>query len=107
LRSRKVKLGLSPALERFAFKLYATTFGDVKLYRTATKAAYYLQMPLVRQGAIRKGIGPLAGWTASRFMPMKQKESFRDRWTKLQKELQATPPRINAASKSKSEEGKR
>src|SRR5690606_10659583 len=51
LRSRKVKLGLSPALERFAFKLYATTFGDVKLYRTATKAAYYLQMPLVRQGA--------------------------------------------------------
>ncbi len=91
LRNRKVELGLTPALERLAFKMYATTFGNVKLYRTATKAAYYMQMPLVRQGSIRKGIGPLTGWTQSRFMPMKQKQSFRERWDKLQKELQGKP----------------
>lgn len=87
LRNRKVKMGLTPALEKLAFKIYATTFGNVKLYRTATKAAYYMQMPLVQQGSIKKGIGPLTGWTQSRFMPMKPKKSFRDRWAALQQEL--------------------
>lgn len=89
LRARKVKLGLTPLAERMAFKTYQTAFGNVTLYRMAAKSAYYLQKPLIRKGYIKQGIGPLAGWTQSRFLPMKPKKSFRERWEELQRELKA------------------
>ena len=38
-------------------------------------------------GAIRRAPGPLAGWTQSRFLPMKPKLSFRERWESLRREL--------------------
>jgi L-lactate dehydrogenase complex protein LldF len=90
LRYRRVKQKLTPGMERVAFKTYATAFGKVTLYRVATKSAYYLQLPFVKEGAIRKGPGPLAGWTQSRLFPMKPRKSFRERWAALQKELQRT-----------------
>ncbi|WP_019535009.1 LutB/LldF family L-lactate oxidation iron-sulfur protein [Paenibacillus ginsengihumi] len=89
LRARKVKLGLTPLAERVAFKTYQTAFGNVTLYRMAAKSVYYLQKPLIRKGYIKQGIGPLAGWTQSRFLPMKPKKSFRERWEELQRELKA------------------
>ncbi|UUZ97786.1 DUF3390 domain-containing protein [Paenibacillus sp. P25] len=88
LRARKVRLGLTPLAERVAFKTFQTTFGNVKLYRMATKSAYYAMKPLVSKGGyIKKAPGPAAGWTQSRFLPMKPKMSFRDRWEALQREL--------------------
>ncbi|MDQ1910084.1 LutB/LldF family L-lactate oxidation iron-sulfur protein [Paenibacillus sp. GD4] len=89
LRARKVKLGLTPLAERAAFRTFRTVFGNVTLYRMATKSAYYGMKPLVSKGGfIRKAPGPAAGWTQSRFLPMKPKQSFRDRWATLQQELQ-------------------
>jgi L-lactate dehydrogenase complex protein LldF len=87
LRHRKVKLKMTPAAERIAFKTYATAFGNVTLYKMANKAAYWLQKPLLRKGAIRRAPAPLSGWTQSRFLPMKPKRSFRERWEQLQQEL--------------------
>jgi L-lactate dehydrogenase complex protein LldF len=87
LRHRKVKMKLTPMLERMAFKSFQLGFGNVTVYKIATKTAYYLQKPFVRNGSIQKGPGPLAGWTQSRFFPMKPKRSFRDKWEELQKEL--------------------
>lgn len=87
LRHRKVKMKLTPLAERAAFKTFQLAFGNVNVYRTATKAAYYMQKPFVRNGFIPKGPGPLAGWTQSRFLPMKPKQSFRDKWQQLRKEL--------------------
>lgn len=88
LRARKVKMGLTPWAERAAFKMFQTTFGNVKLYKLATKSAYYLLKPMATKGNfIRKAPGPAAGWTQSRFLPMKPKQSFRDRWEALQHEL--------------------
>jgi len=89
LRARKVKLGLTPIAERAAFKTFQTTFGNVTLYKVATKSAYYLQKPFISKGFIKKGPGPMSGWTQSRFFPMKPKQSFRDRWSALQQELKA------------------
>lgn len=88
LRHKRVQLKLTPIAERMAFKGFKIAFGHVNMYRLATKAAYYLQKPLVRGGQIKKGIGPLTGWTKSRFMPMKPKQAFRDKWAALQQELQ-------------------
>jgi L-lactate dehydrogenase complex protein LldF len=88
LRHRKVKMKLTSLPERAAFKTFQTVFGNVTLYKVATKSAYYLQQPFVKNGYIRKGPGPLAGWTASRHFPMKPKLSFREKWSSLQQELQ-------------------
>jgi L-lactate dehydrogenase complex protein LldF len=87
LRHRKVKMKMTPMLERIAFKSFQMGFGNVTVYKIATKTAYYLQKPFVRNGSIQKGPGPLSGWTQSRFFPMKPKRSFRDKWEDLQKEL--------------------
>ncbi len=92
LRHRKVKMKLTALPERVAFKMYQTMFGNVTLYKLATKSAYYLQKPLVRNGFIKAGPPPLSGWTQSRFMPMLPKQSFRDKWAKLQAELAAKKP---------------
>jgi L-lactate dehydrogenase complex protein LldF len=91
LRHRKVKLKLTPLWERAAFKSFQIMFGSVTVYKMATKSAYYLQKPFSRKGAIQKGPGPMAGWTQSRFFPMKPKQSFRDKWEALQKELKDEP----------------
>ncbi|GAA3405624.1 LutB/LldF family L-lactate oxidation iron-sulfur protein [Paenibacillus hodogayensis] len=91
LRHRKVKLKMTPLAERIAFKSYATAFGSVTLYRLANKAAYWAQKPLLRGGAIRRAPAPLSGWTQSRFLPMKPKRSFRERWQELKQELAARP----------------
>lgn len=91
LRNRKVKLKLTPKAERIAFKTYATAFGNVTLYKMANKAAYWMQKPLLRGGAIRRAPAPLSGWTQSRFLPMKPKQSFRERWEQLQQELKDRP----------------
>ncbi|MGG4398279.1 LutB/LldF family L-lactate oxidation iron-sulfur protein [Paenibacillus thiaminolyticus] len=87
LRARKVKEGYTPQTERLGFQLFGKVFSHVKWYRMAGKAAYYGQKPLVRGGVIRKGPGPLGGWTASRTFPAIPKQSFRDRWDELQAEL--------------------
>ncbi|ALS29386.1 amino acid dehydrogenase [Paenibacillus sp. 32O-W] len=87
LRHRKVKMKLTSLPERVAFKSYATMFGNITLYKLATRSAYYAQLPFVREGKIKSGPPPLSGWTQSRFMPMLPKRSFRDRWAELQQEL--------------------
>ncbi|SEB78720.1 LutB/LldF family L-lactate oxidation iron-sulfur protein [Paenibacillus sp. GP183] len=87
LRHRKVKMKLTPMAERIAFRTFQTAFGHVTLYKMAIKSAYYMQKPLLQEGKIKKGFGPLAGWTQSRFLPMKPKQSFRDKWEALQLEM--------------------
>lgn len=87
LRARKVKMGLTPLAERIAFKTFQTTFGNITMYKMATKSAYYAMKPFVSKGYIKKAPGPASGWTQSRFFPMKPKQSFRDRWESLQREL--------------------
>lgn len=91
LRHRKVKMKLTSLPERLAFKSFQTVFGNITLYKLATKSAYYLQQPFGSKGVIRKGPGPMSGWTQSRFFPMKPKQSFRDKWAALQQELKREP----------------
>ncbi|GMX64068.1 lactate utilization iron-sulfur protein LutB [Paenibacillus elgii] len=98
LRARKVRLGLTPLAERAAFKTFRTTFGNVTLYKMATKSAYYMMKPFVSQGVIKKAPGPAAGWTQSRHFPMKPKLSFRDRWEALQQELKQQAGRSEAGA---------
>jgi L-lactate dehydrogenase complex protein LldF len=101
LRHRKVKMKLTPMWERLAFRSYQTAFGNVKLYNMAIHSAYYMMKPMQRGGFIQSAPGPLAGWTQSRFLPMKPKQSFRDKWKALQGEL-TTNPKYKAAPANQS-----
>ncbi|MCM3340194.1 LutB/LldF family L-lactate oxidation iron-sulfur protein [Paenibacillus sp. MER TA 81-3] len=106
LRARKVKEGFTPSAERLGFKMFGKVFGNVKWYRMAGKAAYYGQKPLVRDGVIRKAPGPAAGWTKSRTFPAIPKQSFRDSWAELQRELQQDPTSREAvASEDRGKDG--
>lgn len=105
LRHERVKRKLTPLGERLAFKGFRRMFGSSKAYRVATRSAYWLQQPFVHNGQIRKGPGPLAGWTQSRYLPMKPKRSFRERWADLRRELRQTPQKLQAEDSGRSSEG--
>lgn len=103
LRHRKVKMKLTSTIERIAYKGFQTMFGHVQLYKIAGKSAYYLQKPLLRKGFIQSSPPPLSGWTQSRYLPMKPKQSFRDRWASLQQELETQKQSLPVIDKDWSE----
>lgn len=87
LRQRTVERGKANPLERLAFKGYRTVFSNAKRYRLAMKAGNIVQKPLVTGDHIEAKIGPLTGWTSTRYAPKIAKQSFRDKWETLSKEL--------------------
>ena len=71
----------SPIVERLAFKAWRVLFSSNGLLGMSTRFGRLMQMPLVRDGAIRWLPGPLGGWTRHRTMRPLPRSSFRDRWT--------------------------
>ncbi len=71
---------VAPPALRWAFWLYRWVAGVPALYRLATRMAYFLQRPFVRDGRIAALPGPLAGWTDIRDFPPVASQSFHDRW---------------------------
>lgn len=55
--------------ERAAFKVYGQAASQPRLFRFALKMGRVAQKPLVRNGRIAKGPGPLKGWTKYRDLP--------------------------------------
>jgi len=87
LRRRKVEQGHTPTLERFAFRMFARTFGKASRYRVATRMAKGMQRRTIGEGRhmgiLSKIAGPLAGWTDHRLLPNPEGGTFRDRWNQL------------------------
>jgi L-lactate dehydrogenase complex protein LldF len=87
LRQRNVRQKRTKLLERVAFRGYRMAFARAGRYKAAVKLGRIAQKPLVRDGHIESTMGPLAGWTNSRFAPALATQSFRERWNSLSKEL--------------------
>jgi L-lactate dehydrogenase complex protein LldF len=88
LRARNVEKGRTSRWERLSFRMYRDTFRSPKRYKVAVRLASRLQKPLVREGFIQAQLPVLSGWTGARDLKGLARESFRDRWQKLQKELE-------------------
>ena len=68
------------AMERLAMKGAAMTFSSHRLLQLAQMIGRFLQRPVVTDGFVRKGPGPLAAWTATRDLPAIPPQSFREWW---------------------------
>ncbi|MCL6454305.1 MAG: iron-sulfur cluster-binding protein [Alicyclobacillus sp.] len=87
LRQRRAATGRTPALEKSAFHAYRVAFANHRRYRLAFGTARVLQRPLVQDGGIANGVGPLSAWTATRYAPAVAPRSFRARWGELRQTL--------------------
>jgi len=67
--------------EKLAMKGFALAASSPKIYNVGTKMAPSMMSPLVKDGKISKGPGPVKPWTDIRDFPEPSKESFRQ-WFK-------------------------
>lgn len=71
----------TPLSESLAMKGFGLVASQPSLFKMGTKGAPYVLSPLTKDGSIKKGPGPLKGWTDIRDLPAAKKERFRD-WFK-------------------------
>ncbi|NCU18860.1 LutB/LldF family L-lactate oxidation iron-sulfur protein [Pallidibacillus pasinlerensis] len=71
----------APLSEKLMMKGVGMWGGNPSIYNMSTKMAHTALKPFEKDGVIKKGPGPLKGWTDSRDLPAPPKESFRQ-WFK-------------------------
>ena len=67
--------------EKLAMKGFSIAASSPKLYSIGSKAAPTIMGPLVKEGKVKKGPGPIKPWTDIRDFPEPSKQSFRE-WYK-------------------------
>src|SRR5690606_39108682 len=77
LRRDEVEEGRGDRAEAAACRVYRWLCERPWAYRWAARAAAVLQEPLVEDGMLRGGPGPLAAWTAGRDFPPVARRAFR------------------------------
>lgn len=92
LRRRKVETGNGKAVETAGMKGFAALTGSSAAMKAALAIGKIGQRLVVRGGEIRTKLGPLKGWNSYRVTPSLPRRSFRDRWEKLDRELDAKRP---------------
>ncbi|WP_274364354.1 LutB/LldF family L-lactate oxidation iron-sulfur protein [Paenibacillus thermotolerans] len=114
LRRRKVESGHGNKLESLGMKGYAMVMAKSGRFKGVLKLAKLGQPLVVRDGGIRARIGPLKGWNSYRIAPSLPKETFRDRWETIDRELAqdglretdpAVKSRLEAVAKARKEGG--
>ncbi|EGB15433.1 iron-sulfur cluster binding protein [Pseudodesulfovibrio mercurii] len=66
--------------EALAFKAWGAAMSSRTAYNLLVRAGRLAQAPFVRDGVLRKGVGPLAKWTATRDFPAIAGKTFAERW---------------------------
>lgn len=90
LRRRKIEAGRGDKLEAMGMKGFSAIMGNAKRYRSVVSLGKWGQRLVVRGGEIRTRIGPLKGWNSYRVTPSLPKQSFRDRWPEMEKDIRGT-----------------
>lgn len=87
LRADVVAAGLRPTTEKAAFAAYRRIMRRPAQYRTAVRAVRAMQWLVTTRGRIRAKLGPLSGWTSYRTLRPLARESFRDRFAKMEQRV--------------------
>ncbi|MFT8708154.1 MAG: LutB/LldF family L-lactate oxidation iron-sulfur protein [Sporolactobacillus sp.] len=85
--------------EKIAMKAFGIGAKSPFLFKTGMKVAPILLKPLVHDGVIQKGPGPIKPWTHGRDLPAPSKDNFRT-WFKAHKASQSS---VAAAESARSE----
>ncbi len=104
LRRRKVERGHGNRWESIGMKGFAILMGNSKRLGAALKMGRLFQKPVVHNGTISLKIGPLKGWNTYRDMPQMADDPFRERWSKLEQELQQDQVTMDATVKDRMEQ---
>jgi L-lactate dehydrogenase complex protein LldF len=67
-------------LEGAGLRALGRAFASPERYERAQRLARSLQRPVVRDGRVRRFVGPLAGWGMSRELPGVAEQTFREWW---------------------------
>lgn len=103
LRRRKVESGNGNLLESVGMKGFSTLLGGSKRMRGVIRLGQLGQKLVERDGGIRIKLGPLKGWNTYRVTPSLPKQSFRDRWSTIQKETKAEGATLDPAVQARME----
>ncbi|SFB43705.1 L-lactate dehydrogenase complex protein LldF [Cohnella sp. OV330] len=104
LRRRKVETGNGKAVETASMKGFAALTGSSAAMKAALAIGKIGQRLVVRGGEIRTKLGPLKGWNSYRVTPSLPRRSFRDRWEKLDREIDANRPQMAPDMKRRMEQ---
>ncbi|WP_240647709.1 LutB/LldF family L-lactate oxidation iron-sulfur protein [Paenibacillus nanensis] len=104
LRNRKVKNGKRMMLESAGMKGFKLVMGNHKLYESAVKIGRAGQVLVKREGKIKAKIGPLKGWNSYRHLSALPKQSFREAWQELEKDLKQEMREMTAETKQRMEQ---
>ncbi|MDG0793656.1 LutB/LldF family L-lactate oxidation iron-sulfur protein [Cohnella ginsengisoli] len=104
LRRRKVETGNGKAVETAGMKGFAALTGSSAAMKAALAIGKIGQRLVVRGGEIRTKLGPLKGWNSYRVTPSLPRRSFRDRWEKLDREMDANRPQMAPDMKRRMEQ---
>jgi L-lactate dehydrogenase complex protein LldF len=66
--------------EHLAMRALARVFASRRLFEAAQRSGRLAQLPLVRDGKIKRLPGPLSGWSTMRDLEPVPRQSFRDWW---------------------------
>jgi L-lactate dehydrogenase complex protein LldF len=86
LRQKVVEQGCAPVSERLAMAGAAFAFGSSRRLSAAQKLVRIGQAPFENEGVIRSLPGMLGNWTSTRDLRAIPKESFREWWSKRDRE---------------------
>ncbi|MFM9278315.1 LutB/LldF family L-lactate oxidation iron-sulfur protein [Paenibacillus jiagnxiensis] len=103
LRRRKVESGHGNRLEGIGMKGFAAVVANSKRFSTAVRMGQLGQKPLIREGGIFLKLGPLKGWNNYRVAPSLAKQSFRQRWEELERDVRSSLPQPDPALQSRME----
>ncbi|MDI4646098.1 LutB/LldF family L-lactate oxidation iron-sulfur protein [Cohnella hashimotonis] len=104
LRRRKVETGNGKTIETAGMKGFAALTGSSAAMKAALAIGKIGQRLVVRGGEIRTKLGPLKGWNSYRVTPSLPRRSFRDRWEKLDREVDANRPQMAPDMKRRMEQ---
>lgn len=88
LRSKVVESGGAPLLERMAMKGAAFAMADDSRLGAAHALARLGQLPFLQDGMLKDLPGPLSAWSSFRDLVPLPAESFREWWSKREKDAQ-------------------
>ncbi|MBD0381342.1 LutB/LldF family L-lactate oxidation iron-sulfur protein [Paenibacillus sedimenti] len=103
LRQRKVERGGTDLAEKAGMSGFKFLMSDSRRVKALIKLGRIGQKVLVRDGHIRAKIGPLKGWNSYRYAPSLAKQTFRESWKDIEKELDGTLPELNPDMKARME----
>jgi L-lactate dehydrogenase complex protein LldF len=66
--------------EGLAYKAWYATMSNRKVYDFAMTAGRLIELPFIERGVLKKGIGPMGQWTATRDLPPVARKTFGERW---------------------------